>query len=55
MVEFDGENQESLLKALNFGDFSADNRYLFSFENADGKVKLNRSKMILETGFLGNN
>lgn len=51
MVEFDGGNQEALVKSLDFAVFSSNNRYLFSLEKSNNGVKLNRSTMILENNF----
>lgn len=48
MIEFDGANQETLLRATSFGIFSTNNRFLFTFEPGDNIVRLNRSAMILE-------
>lgn len=48
MLEFDGANQENLVRSTNFGIFSPDNEYLFSFVIGETDVKLQRSRMIIE-------
>ncbi|GHU07138.1 hypothetical protein FACS189431_1230 [Alphaproteobacteria bacterium] len=47
MTEFDGKNQESLVPASNFGVFSSNNEYLFSFNIIDGGVALDRTRMTI--------
>jgi hypothetical protein len=48
MAEFDGANQEPLVRASNFGVFSSNNEYLFSFDNVEGGAVLNRTRMTVE-------